>query len=515
MNKNENIQPDFKKLDDPETFMDHIEKLTAPKEAVAAKKILATLLEQIEPIDFEGRVFSRPKYFFDGQGVDEFDDEDSNDKLRDYHYQIETIEYLKELTEKNDWGLAKYEGLTYVYNGAFWSSVPKDTLKNFLGDAAEKMGVPKYKAMYFRFRDNLLLQFYASTHLEVPEKSYETVKINLLNGTYEITSTDRGIRQFDRNDFLRYQLPFKYDERAKSPIFHKYLEEVLPDEDDRKTMAEFLGYVFISSRTLKLEKTLILYGPGANGKSVFFEVVNAMLGKDNITNYPLQSLTDDKGYQRAKLGGSLLNYASEISVKMADNAIFKQLVSGEPVDARLPFKDPFMLTDYGKLAFNCNRLPRNTEQTDAFFRRFHIVHFNVTIPEERQDKELHKKIIDKELSGVFNWMLEGLDRLIERKAFTESKTSKRILSEYRRASDSVLMFVEECCQVSTEYYTTIKDIYLHYKSYCIENGYTCVGNSAFRERIERVEKVSIWQERKVYVTNLVYPGGLSEKRINI
>ena len=476
MKTNETIQPEFKPLNDPETFLDHIKELTRPKKVTPSKEVLNKLLEQIESIDFESRVFSRPKNFFNDDKADEFDDESSNNRLKDYHYQIEIVEHLKELAEKNDWGLAKHQGMTYVYNGAFWSNVERDTLKNFLGEAAEKMGVPKYKAMYFRFKNNLLEQFYASTYLEVPEKSYDTVMINLLNGTYEITSKGRGLRPFNRKDFIKYQLPFEYDEKAEAPIFHKYLKEVLPDKEDRKSLSESLGYVFISPRTLKLEKAVVLYGSGANGKSVFFEVSNALLGKENITNYSLQSLTDEKGYQRARLGGSLLNYSSDISAKITDNAIFKQLVSGEPVDARLPYRDPFILFDYGKLMFNCNRLPREAERSDAFFRRFHIMHFNVTIPDHKQNKGLHKEIIDGELSGVFNWMLVGLDRLLTQKAFTESEATKRIHKEYRRTSDSVLMFIEECCEISSEYYTTIKDIYSEYKSYCFANGYMHVGN---------------------------------------
>ena len=33
------------------------------------------------------------------------------------------------------------------------------------------------------------------------------------------------------------------------------------------------------------------------------------------------------------------------------------------------------MTDYGKLMFNCNELPKEVEQTNAFFRRFIIIPF--------------------------------------------------------------------------------------------------------------------------------------------
>ena len=157
-----------------------------------------------------------------------------------------------------------------------------------------------------------------------------------------------------------------------------------------------------------------MYGTGANGKSVFFEVVQALLGSDNVSSYSLQSLTNDNGYFRAKLANKLVNYASEINGNL-ETSIFKQMVSGEPVEARLPYGQPFTLTQYAKLIFNCNELPKDVEHTNAYFRRFLIVPFDVTIPPDEQDKTLHTKIIDNELSGVFNWVLEGLDRLLKQK----------------------------------------------------------------------------------------------------
>src|SRR5690606_24227191 len=116
------------------------------------------------------------------------------------------------------------------------------------------------------------------------------------------------------------------------------------DPERQRVLAEYLGFVFIKhgSNALKEEKALILYGTGANGKSVFFEVVNALLGTDNVSSCSLQSLTNDNGYFRAKLANKLVNYASEINGNL-EASIFKQLVSGEPVEARLPYGQPFIL----------------------------------------------------------------------------------------------------------------------------------------------------------------------------
>jgi len=259
----------------------------------------------------------------------------------------------------------------------------------------------------------------------------------------------------------------------------------LPDKERQKVLAEYLGFVFIKhgSNRLKEEKALILYGNGANGKSVFFEVVSALLGTENTSNYSLQSLTNENGYFRAKLANKLVNYASEINGKL-ESAIFKQLVSGEPVEARLPYGEPFTLKQYAKLIFNCNELPKDVEHTNAYFRRFLIIPFDVTIPPQEQDKQLHTKIIEKELSGVFNWVLDGLNRLLELKSFTDCEAVKQAVEQYKSQSDSVKMFIDEKGYKTTaDNYTKVADLYNEYKPFCIDDGFKPVNKSNFRKRL--------------------------------
>ncbi len=203
---------------------------------------------------------------------------------------------------------------------------------------------------------------------------------------------------------MTYQLPFRYDSKAEAPLFEAYLNKVLPDQERQKVLAEYLGFVFIKhgSNALKEEKALILYGTGANGKSVFFEIVNALLGEENVSSYSLQSLTNDNGYFRAKIANKLVNYASEINGTL-EASIFKQLVSGEPVEARLPYGQPFTLKQYAKLVFNCNELPKDVEHTNAYFRRFLIIPFDVTIPR----KSRTRTCIPKSLKMNFQESLTG------------------------------------------------------------------------------------------------------------
>jgi putative DNA primase/helicase len=402
-------------------------------------------------------------------------------KLQKKHYLVDCIGQLIKIAEANKWGLCKKDGFIFLFNGAYWSEINKESFQYFLGNVALKMGVEKYNAKMHTFKDELHKQFLAEAHLETPKVSKGNVLINVNNGTFEITPRGKRLREFRREDFLTHQLPFDYDPAAKAPIFQKYLNEVLPDENKQKVLAEFMGYVF--TKGLKYEKALVLLGTGANGKSVFFEILCALLGKDNISSYAIESLTTDANYSRAKISNKLVNYASEMNGRLDANT-FKQLVSCEPMQARLIYQEPFIIEDYAKLIFNCNELPKDTEHTNAYFRRFLIINFDVTIAEDKQDKELHTKIIDNELSGVFNWVLEGLDSILINKKFTKCAAIDNARLDYEKTTDSVMLFVEEMdYKKSLDNYTSVKTLYDEYKIFCFDDGFRPVNKHNFMKRL--------------------------------
>lgn len=463
------LAPDGRTVDEYNKSSLKIKKVE-PADPLPHARILRSLLDKISPINFRKEAKL-----------------DEDEKIRAYHFQIITIEKILEIAKHNHWGLCRKNGFIYLYNGEFWSLLDEDTLKSFLGEAAEKIGIDKFAARYFHFKEQLYKQFIASAIPPNPEQPNDSVFVNLKNGTFEITPKGTQLKSFNHEDFLTYQLPFKYEPDAKCPIFLEYLNKTLPTIELQNILAEYLGYVFIRTSTLKLEQALILFGSGANGKSVFYEVVTHLFGNENTSTYSLQTLTNDTGYQRAMIANKLVNYASEVSGKL-EASIFKQLVSGEPVEARLPYGNPFIMSDYAKLIFNCNELPWNVEYTNAYYRRFLIIPFDVTIPENEQDKELAKKIIDGELSGVFNWVLDGLQRLLLQKKFTDSEVVRQARSQYEKESDSVKLFLDEACYtVSLDDYVTVQELYHEYQRFCVDDGYQAVSKLKFRKRLEHAK----------------------------
>jgi putative DNA primase/helicase len=493
------LNPVFDDLNNPATILNHVEELKSKSEAATPHaEILNQLIEQFEPLDFEVLAFPQAEKLREQLKKAEPGSEQAKDiqkqldklKLNLKHYLVLSIENALQFAEKNRWGLCKNQDFIYLYNGTFWSEVDKETFQKFLGEAAEQMGVAKFSARFYQFREQLFKQFLATAYLPTPESNKDTVLINLQNGTFEISPQGTKLRPFDRSDFITYQLPFEYNPQAKAPIFEAYLNRVLPDIERQRVLAEYLGYVFIKhGGRLKLEAALILYGTGANGKSVFYEIVNALLGTDNVSSYSLQELTDDSGYYRAMIANKLVNYASEINGKLQTD-IFKKMVSGEATPARLPYGKPMMLTNYAKFIFNVNELPKDVEHTNAYFRRWLIIPFDVTIPKEEQDSELHTKIIEKELSGVFNWVLQGLNRLLVQKKFSDCEAAQQAIEQYKIESNSVQMFLNENeYKGSPKNYRLIKDLYTEYRTFCIDDGMTPFKKTNFIKQLRALSLV--------------------------
>ena len=395
-----------------------------------------------------------------------------------------SVDEILKLAKTFQWGICKNKGFIYLYNGAYWYNLEEEQLMHFLGEVAHKLGVSLLRSRHFDFRKKLLSQFHGVSNMPAPEAKTNSTLINLGNGTLEISPNNTKLRTFDRNDFLTYQLPFSYNPDARAPIFENYLNIVLPHSELQQILAEYIGYLFIPNSKLKLEKTVLLYGAGANGKSVFFDIINALLGRQNVTTYSLAKLTDQNGYYRAMIGDKLVNYASEIN-KNLDPAFFKQLVSGEPIEARLPYGQPFILEKYAKLIFNTNELPRDVEHSNAYFRRFIIIPFNVVIPENQQDKNLASKIIENELPGVLNWVLKGLKRLTTNKAFTPSEIINEQVAQYKNEADTSYLFLEDHSYFPDNTNTySLKQLYDEYKSFCRDNNYIAFSNRTFKKHLK-------------------------------
>jgi putative DNA primase/helicase len=135
-------------------------------------------------------------------------------------------------------------------------------------------------------------------------------------------------------------------------------------------------------------------------------------------------------------------------------------------------------------------LPTTPENVHGFYRRFEIIEFDVTIEEEKKDRQLPVKIIENELPGVFNWILVGLERLLKNKHLTECKANNEALERFKTKSNHVLEFlINESFEVvnNIEKGIIFNELYQKYQKWISENGDRPLNKSTFKERIDGIK----------------------------
>jgi putative DNA primase/helicase len=313
------------------------------------------------------------------------------------------------------------------------------------------------------------------------------IRINLKNGTLEFPHGQAPrLVSFDKKHGLTYQLKYDYNPDAKCPVYTKFLERCIPCEENRKIQLEYIAYILAPQ--LNYEKVLFVQGLGHNGKSVFIASTTALFGRRNVLGMSLENVTKRPDF-RAELSKGIVNICSETAPKL-DPTVFKAMASREAIECRKLYGRPYKLegTEYATLLLATNTLPKDTEQTPAFFRRFLIVPFEVTITDEERIYRLNRIAYweerPEELSGIMNEVVAGLMRLMENDGFTRSESVEAALEEYRVDSDSVSSFMQDEGWIpSVAHRVLLKELYAIYKDYCREAGRYAVGNREFAARL--------------------------------
>jgi putative DNA primase/helicase len=380
-----------------------------------------------------------------------------------------------------------------VYNGKYWAHLEESEMRKFLREAAIHYKVPKLKAKYHAFQKDLLAQIESLQTDSIASKS-DSIQINLRNGVLDLSDGTVKLLKHHPQMFHTHYLDYSYDPEARAPQFKNFLLEVLPNVDCRLLVLESIAAAFIPKSAFKLEKAFFYYGFGANGKSVFFDVIKALLGPDNMSFCSLSDLTDSKGNHRIQVQGKLLNYSSESDRKI-NPAIFKQIVSKEPTSGERKYKDPIQVSDHPHLVCNTNVIPNFSEGSNGLLRRVCIIPFSYQVPKEKRDPTLATKIIQMELSGVLNLIIEALLRLRKNQIFTESSEAQALSQEVKNESNSVRAFIDDHnIVVSQTKSMKAKELYIYFQSYCAHNGFRHTKsfkgfNRAFQEcEFEKIKK---------------------------
>jgi len=380
-------------------------------------------------------------------------------KSKDYAIAL-LINDINSQLDEYEFYLSYFNNRFYVYQDNYWNEISLDKVELFLRDCTKKYYQNEIKYHTESFYKPLGESFKKEMKVLV-ESNKSSVLLNCKNLTLEFNQKEFKPREARKEDYLTYCLQYDYNAKAKSPMWDEFLDEMLPNKDHQLLLHQYVGYSFTNN--IKLEKALFLYGEGGNGKSVVQEVITELLGKENTSSVSIGKLTKDPNTIML-IEDKLLNYCSE-NERAFNLAQFRTLVSGEPILGKKLYKDIRSVENYAKLMFNMNSLPNVQEEKESYLRRLLILEFNKK--PKKVDPQLHYKIIENELDGIFNRVVEALKILIKNKTFVSIPEIKNLLDEYKYSQDTVQKFIDDCKERSLIYgITKATTIHEYYISYC-------------------------------------------------
>lgn len=338
---------------------------------------------------------------------------DKSDRL--YGYMMVVSDVCKRI-------LKSWCGSVYFFGGQVWLPCPDIVLKQSLRMALAEKSLGALDSRTIK-RDWPKFQY------QIYNEAVGAAKLNPLVVNKSLVGFRNGVWDFS-NPFLPVHhpfsdrmdvtslLPYDYNPKAECPTWESFLCSVLT-ASQRDLLQKYLGLGCVDRKLMgrKVESTLWLVGPGSNGKSVIFDTVLGVFGKENVSSVGLSSLIGGTADSRARFLGEIVgktfNYCTEIQADSIGGSAdaFKALCSGEPQIVKRLYRDIDTSYDIPYLIFNMNQKPAFRNLDEAVARRLLFIKFKTTVRETDRNPNLSNELA-KEYSGIRNWMMDGYKKFV-------------------------------------------------------------------------------------------------------
>ncbi len=281
-----------------------------------------------------------------------------------------------------------------------------------------------------------------------------------------------------------------FDPSARSDLWERFINEIMQGDEQKIRYLQKLAGISLTTDT-SIERMVIIYGPTTrNGKTTFLEVLAHMHG--GADGYAMavapETLAKKNRDSRAasgdlaRLDGCRLAVASEPPKRMLfDAALVKTMLGRDTITARNLFEREFQFIPKFTLVMNTNYLPCVQDETMFTSGRIDVLPFNRHFTPEEQDTSLKDKLKAPEnISGIFNWCLEGL-RLYRQEGLIPPAAVTEATKEYQESSDKIGLFMAECMKKDSATNTKGGDAYNSFANWCRANGFESGSKRSFFE----------------------------------
>jgi len=152
-----------------------------------------------------------------------------------------------------------------------------------------------------------------------------------------------------------------------------------------------------------------------------------------------------------------------------------------------------------------NNKPNVPGDDGALWHRLHLVPFSLSFvrtpvkPNERLiDFDLPENL-KKEASAILAWLVKGCLKYLD-EGLELPSTIQDATNEYRTEEDELSQFVDEWCEVGTNFQESANKLYNSFREFCQENGYPGSNATNFGRKMAKLYKKG--KDSKGYVVYL-------------
>lgn len=294
---------------------------------------------------------------------------------------------------------------------------------------------------------------------------------NCPNGTVKLQTGT--LRPHARDDLITRLSPVPYEPEAEAEAWEKFLFEIQEGNWEVVTyLMRALGYAMTGS--CQEQCFFILWGRGANGKTTLIETVQYIFGNYHA-NTPAETFlsktrSGEIPADVARLDGPRLVTASEVDKgRRLSESLVKEITGQDTVTARFLYGDFFDYIPQFKLFLRTNNKPIIRGTDNAIWRRVKPIPFPVNLPEEKWDKNLKAKFIEREAQGILAWLVRGCLGWQEQGLKQPNEVTAAI-SNYRSEMDVLQDFMEDRCLKAAGAWVAAGELYEAYCDWAEGNG---------------------------------------------
>ncbi len=289
--------------------------------------------------------------------------------------------------------------------------------------------------------------------------------LNVANGTVDLRTGK--LRPHDPADLITKISPIPIDPECPTPIWDNFIKTVSADDP---ALVEFKRtlYGYAATGNTSEQMLFIAHGNGANGKTTELETIAEALG-DYAATAAFDTFAGRTG-QTQRFGLAHLQGARFVRASEGDDGarlsegLVKLATGGEKIPAEFKGKDQFFFQPQFTPFLITNHLPIIQGNDDGIWRRVQDVPYRVTIPPEKQDKNLRAKLA-AELPGILAWIVRGAsDWYREGLKIPDAITQAN--EAYRTEMDHLGRFLGEVTTTKAGASIRSSDLYAAYGKWC-------------------------------------------------